>query len=211
MNDPQFIFIAGCNAAGKTSFIRSRISQLPDFEIIMTDVFKGRTKDMVRTALKKRKNIILETVFNDQSFIALADEAKTMGYKTSLIVLFLDTPKQSVARVAARSVEQSGLVISGTNVITNFNESFKNIASYYFYFDQADFLYTGQAGRNEQIMRFRKMELINYRSTALQYPQKFSSFAYNKQRMNEDAYRIIQSNKDFNSNDAGPGFGASSM
>ncbi len=44
MRKPELIFIVGCNAAGKSSFIRTRISELYGFEIIMTDVYKGRTK-----------------------------------------------------------------------------------------------------------------------------------------------------------------------
>src|ERR1700739_3021998 len=102
MGQPRLIFVAGCNAAGKSSFIRTRFNQLADFEIIMTDVYKNRTKEVFDHAVAKYKSIILETVFNVESFKDWVDEAKQRDYYTSLIVLFLDTPQHSTERVASR-------------------------------------------------------------------------------------------------------------
>jgi predicted ABC-type ATPase len=169
----------------------------------MTDVYKGRTKDLVQKALKEGKNIILETVFNDRSFAGLVDDARNSGYYTSLVVLFLDTLQHSIERVASRSVEQNGLTISGNNIRINFNESFKNISSYYFYFDQADFIYTGITGRNQPIMSFTKSELTEYHSSELQYPQKFIDFAHSKQRLSDEAYHLIRQNEDYRKGAAG--------
>lgn len=46
---PELIFVVGPNAAGKSSFIRTRLVQLQDFEIIMTDVSKVvRKKSLIR-------------------------------------------------------------------------------------------------------------------------------------------------------------------
>ncbi len=92
MKTPHCIFVAGCNAAGKSSFIRTRINQLQGFEMIMTDVYKGRSKEVFNQATSKKKDIILETVFNDASFKDLVDNARNNGYYCSLIVLFLDSP-----------------------------------------------------------------------------------------------------------------------
>ncbi|WP_454802957.1 hypothetical protein [Mucilaginibacter phyllosphaerae] len=38
-------------------------------------------------------------------------------------------------------------------------------------FDRSDFIYTGVAGKNMQIMSFRNHELATYKSSDLQYPQ----------------------------------------
>jgi hypothetical protein len=38
MNKPELIFVVGCNAAGKSSFIRSRLYDLNDFEIILKEI-----------------------------------------------------------------------------------------------------------------------------------------------------------------------------
>lgn len=35
---PELIFITGCNAAGKSTFIRTRLNELEGFEILITDV-----------------------------------------------------------------------------------------------------------------------------------------------------------------------------
>lgn len=91
MEIPELTIVAGPNAAGKSSFIRTRTNELGGCEIIMTDVYKSRTVAVFRAALKSRKDIILETIFNDPMFKDLVDEARNAGYQTSLIVLFLDT------------------------------------------------------------------------------------------------------------------------
>ncbi len=65
---PQLIIVTGCNASGKSTFIRTRLNELENFEVIMTDVYKGRTKGVVRESIAVKKNIIVETVFNDSSY-----------------------------------------------------------------------------------------------------------------------------------------------
>lgn len=199
MKKPEFIMVAGCNAAGKSSFIRTRLNEMEGFEILMTDVYKGRTKELVKDAIKVRKDILIETVFNDSSFKILVDEARNIGYQTTLIVLFLDNLQQSIDRVAFRGMQQSRIKISGSNVKINFNESFKNIATYFFYFDRSDFIYTGIGEVNQLIMTFQKGVLIAYHSNQLDYPQKFASYSLQKDRLTEPFYNIITSNKDFKS------------
>jgi len=197
MKKPELVFIAGCNAAGKSTFIRTRLNELEGFEILMTDVYKGRTKELAVKAIALRKNVLIETVFNDASFKNIVDDARNSGYQSSLVVLFLDNPQQSNARVAFRGTQQLGITISGSNVKINFNESFKNIANYFFYFDRSDFIYTGTGGTNQLIMSFEKSEIIVYRNNELTYPQKFAVFGFQHQRLNEKAYQVITLNQDF--------------
>jgi len=197
MKRPELVLIAGCNAAGKSTFIRTRLNELERFEIIMTDVYKGRTKELVKKAIAGRKDILIETVFNDASFKDMVDQARNAGYQTSLIVLFLDNPQQSINRVAFRGSQQSGIIISGSNVKINFNESFKNTATYFFYFDRSDFIYTGEDGVSRLIMSFQKSELLTYRSTDLSYPQKFAGYSFQNKRLSENAYKVIIANKNF--------------
>ena len=59
MKKPELVLIAGCNAAGKSTFIRTRLNELERFEIIMTDVYKGRTKELVKKAIIQRKDILI--------------------------------------------------------------------------------------------------------------------------------------------------------
>lgn len=91
MKRPELIFVAGCNASGKSTFIRTRLNELSGFEIIMTDVYKGRTKEIFGKVLDRKKDILVETVFNDESFKNLVDDARKAGYQSSLVTLFLDT------------------------------------------------------------------------------------------------------------------------
>lgn len=194
---PELIFVVGCNASGKSTFIRTRLNELSEFEIIMADAYKGRTKEVFIDALNKRKNIVVETVFNDESFKNMVDMARKENYQTSLIVLFLDKIEESIDRVAIRAMQQSGLIISGSNVTINFNESFKNVAFYFFYFDTSDFIYTGTGGINLNIMQFKRGNLSVYNKSDLQYPQKFAQYSFSKGRLNETAYKIITTNIDF--------------
>jgi predicted ABC-type ATPase len=197
MGKPELIMIVGCNAAGKSTFIRTRLNELESFEIIMTDVYKGRTKELVKKAISNGKNILIETVFNETSFRDLVDLARNSGYQIAMVVLFLDSLQQSNARVAFRGIQQNGITISGSNIKINFNESFKNVANYFFYFDRTDFIYTGIGGVNQLIMRFQKSELLTYRSNNLDYPQKFANYSLQNNRLNEDAYKVIASNKSY--------------
>lgn len=55
---PELVFVAGCNAAGKSTFIRTRLNELEDFEVLMTDVYKSRTKDLVRKSIDNGKDVL---------------------------------------------------------------------------------------------------------------------------------------------------------
>ena len=110
MNHPDFIFVTGCNAAGKSSLIRTHLSEYPDHQVIMTEVYKSRSRDVFLEALKERKDIILETPFNNESFKDFPDLAKASGYRSSLYVLFLNSPNKSFERVAMRASLEKGLI-----------------------------------------------------------------------------------------------------
>lgn len=194
---PELTFVAGCNAAGKSTFIRTRLNDLEGFKVLMTDVYKSRTKELCEKSIADGENVIIETVFNDQSFKNLVDLARNKQYNTSLIVLFLDSPIQSLERVSIRSSQQNGLFISGGNVKINFNESFKNVATYFFYFDRTDFIYTGIDGVNELIMSFEKGELTYYKASELEFPKKFALYSHNNNRLSKKAHDIILLNENF--------------
>lgn len=194
---PELVFVVGCNAAGKSTFIRTRLNELEGFEVLMTDVYKSRTKDLARKCIDSAQDVLIETVFNDLSFKDLADYANNAGYQTSLVVLFLDSIQQSITRVALRVIQQSGITISGNNIRINFNESFKNIANLFFYFDRSDFVYTGEGEVNKLIMSFQNGELLKYNSNALIYPQNFAKYGFSNGRLDTQAYNIIIENKNF--------------
>ena len=197
MSKPELIFVAGCNAAGKSTFIRSRLSDLSDFEVLMTDVYKARTKSLAQQAIAQRKDVIVETVFNDASFKELADQAALAGYQSTLIVLFLDDIEQSRKRSALRLMQQSGLGISSGNVGLNFSESFKNIANSFYYFDHIIFIYTGMGEINHPVMRLERDKLTSYTANLLNYPQRFADYTFQQGFLDREAYDIIKANQDY--------------
>jgi len=197
MERPELIFVTGCNAAGKSSLIRSHRGEFPDYEVIMTDVYKGRSRDVFKEGIRQRKSIILETPFNDEGFKDLVDLANNAGYKSTLITLFLRSPAQSLERVANRKALENGLHISAGNVEHNFIENLRNVSKYYAYFEESYFVYTGEVHRNQLIMRFEKERLVEYKANDLSYVQKFAEMAYHNQVLDRGELEIITANKDF--------------
>lgn len=55
MLKPNLIFVAGCNASGKSTFIRTRLNELTQFEVIMTDVYKGRRRKYLGRLCDRKK------------------------------------------------------------------------------------------------------------------------------------------------------------
>ena len=200
MDKPELVFVTGPNASGKSSFIRTRISQLATFDIIMPDVYKSRTFEVFENSLKSRNDIALETVFNEQRYKNLIDKARNAGYHTRLIALFLNNPQDSLDRSNQRRVNENGLPISKGNVLLNFNENFKNVAYYYFYFDQTDFIYTGTNNENLNIMTFQEQALIRYQYNEFSYIKQFAEFSYVKDRLTKEAFDIISLNNDYSKN-----------
>ncbi len=195
MKQPEFYVITGPNGAGKSSFIRSRLNDFSDFEIIMTDVFKSRTQVVLKEAIRLRKNIVFETVFNNNSFKNIVDEAREAGYKTYLIVLFLNSIEESVKRVTIRRLEQSGLDISKGNIEINFNENFKNVSFYHLYFTKVYFIYTGN--KNQNVMTLSGLDVVDYVSNSNKYIQAFANYAFKNDRLSEKSFQIITQNKNF--------------
>jgi predicted ABC-type ATPase len=196
MQRPELIFITGCNAAGKSSLIRTHLSLFPDFEVIMTDVYKARAQEVFRTVVRDRKNIILETPFNNESFGSLIDLSKNSGYQPALIVLFLKSPAHSVERVAARRNFENGLYIGSEEVEYNFIENFKNVSKYFPYFDESFFVYTGEKEKNQLIVKFQQDVLVEYKSNDFVFIQKFAEYAHQLERLNRNDLEIIAANND---------------
>lgn len=199
MGKPDLIFITGCNAAGKSSLIRTHLSLFPEFEVIMTDVYKARSKEVFNEAIAHEKNIILETPFNNEGFKDLIDLARDFGYQSTLIVLFLKSHVHSLERVAARRNFENGLFISTEEVEYNFIENFKNVAKFFPYFDETFFVYTGERDKNQLIMRFQQDMLIEYKANDLVFIQKFAEYSHQIERLSKKDFDMIRENRDFES------------
>lgn len=199
MPKPDLIFITGCNAAGKSSLIRTHLSLFSDFEIIMTDVYKGRSKEIFKDAVFGGKNIILETPFNNEGFKDLIDLSRAHDYQSTLIVLFLKSHVHSLERVAARRNFENGLFISAEEVEFNFIENFKNVAKYFPYFEESFFVYTGEKDKNQMIMKFQQDTLVEYKSNDFVFVQKFAEYSFYLERLTKKDFDTISTNKNYES------------
>src|SRR5882757_3342211 len=82
-----------------------------------------------------------------------------------------------------------------TLIRTRLNEFPKNVSKYFPYFDESFFLYTGEKGTNELIMRFQRDSLVEYKSNDFQFVQKFGEYAHSLQRLEQKDLDIIIANK----------------
>lgn len=87
--------------------------------------------------------------------------------------------------------------ITAGNVEINFNENFKNVAFYHFYFDRADFIYTGIKGKNQVVMTLKGLDIENYKSNSHKFIEAFGNFSFKNDRLSEEAFNIIVKNQDF--------------
>lgn len=140
---------------------------------------------------------MLETVFNDSKFTDLVEKARSSGYHTHLVQLFLDSPNDSLDRANRRRIFENGLAISKDTVLINFNENFKNFSHFYFYFDKVDLIFNG--GKNEAInlMSFEGMQLTRYQRNDFSFVNKFAQYSFRNDRMEKAAFDIITANLDY--------------
>lgn len=174
--DKQLIIVSGCNAAGKSTFIRSRINQFEDFKIIMPDVYKSKTYEIFLQALSQGENIVLENILREKEVFQMIYKANEKNYKISLFQLFLKSPAKSQERVSFRALTEGSYNIDKEAVKINFDSNFKNLANSYYLFDEAYFIYTGIKNKNELILSFQKGKLVHYTKNDLTYIQVFADY-----------------------------------
>jgi predicted ABC-type ATPase len=197
---PQLIVVTGPNGAGKTSFIAENASKLQGYHIIKPDEIKDSWLHF-SNAVKGRKNIVFETPFNDAAFKDKLDEAKNEGYQLTMYQLFLDSLSASLIRVQDRN-PVAHYQLDKYQVKDNFNANFLNICSYYFYFDQAYFINnTRHDTKNKLYLAFNKMDIVYFRKNDNQYLKLFAEVSYKKNRMSDEAYRIIENNENYKISD----------
>lgn len=193
---PELIIVSGCNAAGKSTFIRSRINQFEDYQIIMPDVFKQNTYPMLKQSILATKHIVLENILSDTNIFPLIDLAIQKDYNLTLFQLFITSPSASLERVGLRRIEENGLNISKEEVKINFDLNFKNLANCYYYFNQAHFIHTGIKHENELIMSFEKGILSHYKHNSFSYIQYFNDYSRSIGK-DINGYEIIKQNENY--------------
>jgi predicted ABC-type ATPase len=124
---PNLYIIAGCNSAGKTTasftilpgmlnckeFVNadSIAVGLSPFNPESVAIEAGRIMLMrINELLKTGVDFAFETTLATRSYLSLTKRAQTMGYKVTLLFIWLDSPRTAIERVA-------WMIVNGTNVV----------------------------------------------------------------------------------------------
>jgi predicted ABC-type ATPase len=116
---PNLYIIAGCNGAGKTTasftilpemlnckeFVNadSIAAGLSPFNAESVAIEAGRIMLMrINELLKARVDFAFETTLATRSYLHLIKTAKELGYRVTLLFIWLDSPKTAIQRVAKR-------------------------------------------------------------------------------------------------------------
>ena len=116
---PNLYIIAGCNGAGKTTASNTILPELLNcFEFVNADnIAKGLSPFNVEKVafeagrimltridelLKQQVDFAVETTLSTRSYVSLIRRAHEIGYKITLIYVWLESPKYAIERVAYR-------------------------------------------------------------------------------------------------------------
>jgi predicted ABC-type ATPase len=116
---PNLYIIAGCNGAGKTTASFTILPEMLDCkEFVNADniaagispfnpegvsVEAGRLMLLrIRELMEAKVDFAFETTLATRSYVSLVRRAKTIGYKVTLLFIWLDSPETAARRVADR-------------------------------------------------------------------------------------------------------------
>lgn len=119
---PNLYIIAGCNGAGKTTasftilpgllnckeFVNadSIAAGLSPFNPEGVAVEAGRLMlSRIDELLRAKVDFAIETTLATRSYLSLVKRAQSLGYKVTLLYIWLDSPRTAKERVAARVVK----------------------------------------------------------------------------------------------------------
>jgi predicted ABC-type ATPase len=139
---PNLYIIAGCNGAGKTT---ASLTILPDilqcrefvnadyiaaglspFNVEAVAVEAGRIMlHRIDELLELSADFAIETTLATRSYVSLIQRAQKLGYKVSLIYIWLNSPELALLRVAER-VRKGGHNIPAHVVLRRYHRGIKN-------------------------------------------------------------------------------------
>ncbi len=142
---PNLYIIAGCNGAGKTTgsitifpeildcnqFVNADYiaAGLSPFDVESVAIEAGRIMlHRIDELLELKEDFAIETTLATRSYVALVHRAKAIGYKVSLIYIWLNSPELALERVAER-VSNGGHNIPVDVVRRRYYRGIKNLFS----------------------------------------------------------------------------------
>ncbi|MBL7772269.1 MAG: zeta toxin family protein [Chitinophagaceae bacterium] len=139
--------IAGCNGAGKTTTSEVVLPELLNcYEFVNADniarglspfnvekvaIEAGRIMlHRINELMEQKVDFAIETTLSSKNYIRLVKEAHTVGYKVSLIFIWLESPQHALERVAVR-VERGGHFIKDDDVIRRYYRGVQHLLDDY--------------------------------------------------------------------------------
>jgi predicted ABC-type ATPase len=146
-SSPHFYIIAGCNGAGKTTCSEVVLPELllcnefvnadniarglSPFNVDKVAIEAGRIMlHRIQELLEQRVDFAVETTLSSKHYIQLIRDARQLGYKISLVFIWLETPALALERVAVR-VARGGHSIKETDVIRRYQRGIQNLLARY--------------------------------------------------------------------------------
>ena len=140
---PNLFIIAGCNGAGKTTasftifpdilnckeFVNADniAAGISPFNVEGVAIEAGRIMLMrINELLEAHENFALETTLATRSYALLVKKAQKLGYRVTLIYIWLSSPAIALERVAER-VKNGGHNIPPDVVVRRYRKGIKNL------------------------------------------------------------------------------------
>ncbi|MBX3253515.1 MAG: hypothetical protein KF862_05185 [Chitinophagaceae bacterium] len=204
----SLIIVSGPNASGKTTLVENNTEFLSsnNFELILPDkILKFATSltdrpavvgEYIDAAIVAKKNILIETPFQNESFMSKIKEIEKLGYNTTLYQIFLDEMSESVKRVNERFIN-GGLYISNQEVYKNYNANFSSIENSFHKFKHAYFINNSAKMDFRFTAQFQSGELVKFNSNDSTYFLKLFKSKSLKKIVSSSDLRSIAKNKDY--------------
>ena len=172
--------IAGCNGAGKTTTSEVVLPELLNcYEFVNADniarglspfnvekvaIEAGRIMlHRINELMEQKVDFAIETTLSSKNYIRLVKEAHAVGYKVSLIFIWLESPQHALERVAVR-VERGGDFIKDDDVIRRYYRGVQHLLDDYIALVDYWVVVNNTDGTLEEIAEGEKNEAIRIKN-----------------------------------------------
>lgn len=172
--------IAGCNGAGKTTTSEVVLPELLNcYEFVNADniarglspfnvekvaIEAGRIMlHRINELMEQKVDFAIETTLSSKNYIRLVKEAHAVGYKVSLIFIWLESPQHALERVAVR-VERGGHFIKDDDVIRRYYRGVQHLLDDYIALVDYWVVVNNTDGTLEEIAEGEKNEAIRIKN-----------------------------------------------